>query len=652
MNLLSTLRRCPAWAVLGAVGSSLLGIGIGIDAAADDTLPAVVINGQGDSDLIAELVSFQNALYEADQPTEMSYFNVGSAAGRRGLLTGKTDFILSGVPFTAAELAARAPGAGGIIDVPVSVAALAVVMTTPPQIGWQTLEVSSDPICDDPELYDPDLCDPKLGTFTGPFRVPADSLSAMIMGLEVTVTEDQASWANAEWKAALGTSAMSIQVGYRGHTWVNRSEAASQNVALLTYASAMSPDVWDARVAADPTYAWKPDGEQMSPKTKPTRQGTDQEAAAITFASVNPFNGNGWDAGVKWTGNAGAVPATFVPDLQEDFPNAGLRVMEIQNHLGQWVTPNRASIEAALAADPNGVAVGAEQDIDGAYPLVYLNHLYTVEGTLQPDEANSLAAFVRYLVTDGQDEVVSRGGAPLPAAQQAQALAAADEIVEANCTDAAYQVTTSGPGPFEPTTPKVQALTSMKHCTLVPAPATTTTTTTTTTVAETTTTTGSSTTTTTTDATTTTAETTTTVAATIVASQSPPASPSSGSGSVYVPSASPSVTLPPISSSDDSEVAEGEDTVEPAVDDSAAAPDDEAAGVAAQESTTTTATVAVDGATGGAGTRPRGVALSSLPMVMPDDGAADYKKLGTLFLGAALFLLGRRLISARRLVLS
>jgi len=627
------LRRTPAWAALALVGSSLLGVGVGIDAAADDAPTPITLKGQGDSDLIAELVSFQNALYEADQPTDMSYFNIGSAQGRKNLLSGKADFILSGVPFTAAELAGRAAGAGAIIDVPLSVAALSVVVTTPPQIGWQTVELPTDPSCGT-EDEDPTLCAVTYGTFEGPFRVPADNLSAMIVGLALSATNNLQSWANPAWEAALGTSAMTIQTSrLNAHTWVNRSEASSQNSALLTYVSSMSPDVWSARLAQDSAYPWKPNGEQMSPATKPTKQGTDQVAGAITFATLNPFSNTGFTYG-PWTGNAGAVPVTYVGDLKEDFPKAGLQVMEIQNHLGEWVSPNRASIEAALAADPNGMDIAATQDVAGGYPLVYINHLYTVAGTLAPDKANALAAFVRYAVTDGQDEVVNRGGAPLTAAQVTQALAAADQIVTANCTATGYEVTTSGPSALEPNTPKVQALASMRHCTLAPVP-TTTTSTTTTTIADTTTTVADS---------TTTTSTTSTVAATsttaLVASESPTGSSGTTSYTpsytpTYTPTYTPSATTPAVVSTDEEPTADTavEDTTTTIVVDTTIPPE-------------TTAVVAA--ATGGPGTHPRGVALTALPMVSPDDGSAEYKKLGTLFLGAALFLFGRRLVHARR----
>ena len=93
MTHVRNLRRLPAWAALGIVGTSLLGVGVGIDVAAEDAPSAITLNGQGDSDLIGRIVTFQNALYDAEQPTDLSYFNVGSAQGRKNLLAGKESRI-------------------------------------------------------------------------------------------------------------------------------------------------------------------------------------------------------------------------------------------------------------------------------------------------------------------------------------------------------------------------------------------------------------------------------------------------------------------------------------------------------------------------------------------------------------------------------
>jgi hypothetical protein len=244
---------------------------------------------------------------------------------------------------------------------------------------------------------------------------------------------------------------------------------------------------------------------------------------------------------------------------------------------------------------------GATVDAPGAYPFTWITRLYTVAGTLDPDKANSLAATIRYVATDGQDLVVAKGGAPLTAALRAEALDAADKVVISNCTQAGYEVVTSGPSTFEPKTPTLQALTAMKHCQLIPPPPTTTTTSTTTTS--------------TTTTTTTTTVATTVPATTVILASSPPLvqqAPATTAAATTLPT---TTTTEP--------VAVTTTTVTP---------------------TTTTTTIA----TGASTTRLRGRALTTLPMPLPPDGSEGYKKLGTLLLGAATFLAGRRFLLSRR----
>lgn len=618
----------PAWAALALAGSALLAVGDGSGPAAADAVPVLLL-GRGDSDTFAELVAWQNALYAAEQPTDLSYVHGSTSFARRDLLAGTADFVFSGVPFTAAELAARPAGAPEIIEAPISVAALAVVFTTPVQKAWEIQIVPDDPICETDE-YDPAICDPRIEQYDGTFRIPPHSLAALILGVQPRLTGQQwASWSDPTWLSLMqGEGRMSVQSPLYKHTWVNRAETSGQNKYLMEYARAMSREVWDARLAENPEFPWEPIGEQMSPNTRPTKDSTDQVAAAITLHTNDPSSNNSAFGAANWTGNAGAVPSTMMPKLIANFPKAGLKVMEIQNANGDWVLPTTETITKAIEAstEPN---IAATTVVPGAYPLVYLNRLYTVAGTLTPEQANSLAASVRYLALDGQQEVVNRGGASLTPALQAEALAAADEIVVKNCTADGYEVTTSGPSVYEPDFPGVQALTSMAHCTAVPVASTTTVaeTTTTTTVAESTTTSAAAT------STTSAAESTTTTA--LVASQSPAASGStngSTNGSSYTPTYTPSVTQAPATTA----ASAGESTTtvlaaETTVDAAEAVPD----------STVPAA------AQSGAGRFARGVPLTGLPMVPPDDGSAEFKKLGTLLLGAALFLLGRRIVHAR-----
>ncbi len=580
-------RTVPAWGVLALTGASLVTIGhvVGVGAA-DPAVVPVEIEGSGDSDIVGELVDWQNTMFASSVPTDIQYFERGTKEGRAQLLSGEADFAISGVPFTAAELASRPEGAGAIIDVPVMNSALAILVTTPPQSGWNT-EVIDVPCINDPDLEDPEVCITR-GVYDGPIRIPAENLSALFLGLSPSYRQNHlAQWNSPGMEAALGTSALAIQGQPSQHTFVDRTEGSAANKYLQAYAKELGPQAWALRQQENPEFAWEPIGEQFSPRTM-ARNGSATQIGLIAIANVDAAtNGTPGD----WVGNAGAVPANQVSRILSDFPNAKFRVVEVQNRHGDWVAPSTETIGAATAAgtSPN---IGATNDVAGAYPLTWVTRLYTVAGTLTPDQANGLAATIRYLVTDGQSDVVADGGAALSPALRAEALAGANEIVAANCTADGYEVVLGPPSAFEPDTPGVRQLTSLAHCVPKPAPATTTT-----------------------------AEPTTTVSSSASSTSTTPATVASYGPPIVFPT-QPVFDVP----------------IDETTTTSTLTTTDES-NASAETSTTT--------ATGGAASRVRGRPLGSLPLALPSDGAGGFKKTGTLMLGASMFLLLRRFLQAR-----
>jgi hypothetical protein len=526
----------------------------------------------------------------------MQFFQLGSRDSRLQLLRGQADFAIAGVPFTAAELSARPADAGEIITVPLSVGSTTIAVGEPAQVGWATATL---PCTIDEYLQG--LCDYVPGPPLDTVRIPPEPLSALITG-----ESDRRYWNNPDMIAALGTGDLLIQRSPKAHTFLNRTEPATQNEYLMQYAATLGPLAWAETKASDPGFPWDPIGEVFSPRT-PSKYGLDTQLGLMSL-DQDPISGS---APTKWSGNMGPIPTTLYAKLASDYPARNYRVAQIQNAHGDWVVPTRATLDAALAAGFDPI-IATKQDVPGAYPLVFINDLFAVAGTLTPEKANSLAAFIRYTVTDGQQLVIDDGGTDLPDALRAKALAAADQIVIKNCTATGYEVTTSGPSAFETTTPKVQALTAMKHCTLRPPPPPTTTTT-------------SSTTTSTTTSTTSTTTTTTTT------TTSPP-SQASSSPVVTVSSRSSQGPPPPVATSPPPTEASTSTTVP------------EATTTTTIPSTTTTVAPLPQG---GGASKLRGVALSQLPMVKPTSGAEQVSRLGTFMLGAALFLFIRRLLQLR-----
>ena len=448
-------RKTASW-LLGfsafALGSGLLVFGGSRQDVSAAPFAPIRLQGSGDDDIARELPVWNARLSTATRPPALNYFTQGSSSGRSQLLSGSVDFAVSGVPFTAAELAARPAGAAEIIEVPISVGSAAVVLTTPAGSGWSTFSPAPNCDPDDPDA-DPTTCAPIIGPFNGPWRIPANNLSAMITGLAPGFRGNGlTNWSHPDLVAAFGRSDLIVQaVASRHHTFVLRADITAQNQYLLEYARDLGPVAWGLAVESTPQFDWTAIGERL-PSTVVTRFGVETQMGVIALANIDAATNATPDS---WTGNGGPIPTTQVAALQASSPGAGLVVAEIQNARGEYVAPNRASLDAALV-DPSQPS---------AYPLTYINRLFTVAGTLTPDEANALAASVRYIVTDGQDTMVEHGSTTLTTQLRDEALAKADQIVAANCTAEGYEVTAGGPSEFEPDSPLLGAIASMLHCT-------------------------------------------------------------------------------------------------------------------------------------------------------------------------------------------
>ena len=191
-------------------------------------------------------------------PSTSSTSSAGSKDGRAELLTGLSDFTVSGVGFTAAELAARPEGAGEIIDAPLSVGSTAIVIARPAQTGWDT-ETESPCDLTDP-FVDPDVpeCQTVRGELTGPIRIPAENLGAMIVNLPGDAG-GLTTWTHPDLVDSLGTADLIIQnrptarsrrsEPHRGHQRQHVAAAVREELA---------PTAWAAIVASDPTSAGNP----------------------------------------------------------------------------------------------------------------------------------------------------------------------------------------------------------------------------------------------------------------------------------------------------------------------------------------------------------------------------------------------------------
>src|SRR5262249_22022601 len=115
-----------------------------------------------------------------------------------------------------------------------------------------------------------------------------------------------------------------------------------------------------------------------------------------------------------------------------------------------------------------------DNDVPGAYPLAWIDRMYVPAHGLSIDKTEAIATAIRYIVTDGQAAEANAGEGKLAESQVAEALDAANKIVQSNCvgTDATI-VKSSDPGRLAPDLPGMKAIGDMLHCNPLVAPATT-----------------------------------------------------------------------------------------------------------------------------------------------------------------------------------
>ena len=129
----------------------------------------------------------------------------------------------------------------------------------------------------------------------------------------------------------------------------------------------------------------------------------------------------------------------------------GVTLLELQNANGDWVGPTPDTINAAVDAGGDTPLFALDHKVPNAYPLVWVNHLYVHTSGLSIEKTEAIATLIRYLATDGQAVAKDVGEGRLPKTLADKALAAADDLVNSNCTQSdAVKLKSSDPGPYAP----------------------------------------------------------------------------------------------------------------------------------------------------------------------------------------------------------
>ncbi|MFN8019174.1 MAG: substrate-binding domain-containing protein [Acidimicrobiales bacterium] len=441
-------------------------------AAADDPVP-VVLKGEGTWGPYRELVPWQDALYGAEAPIDLQYTSTGSQLGRQDFLAGNLDYVLSGVPFSDAELAQLKGGKGSLIDVPIQVEAMSFLLAVPTE-GFESLDLVCDPY--DPDTPDPDACIVRT-PYDGPIRVPNENLAAMAFRYAGSGDLPANSWNHPDVLAAMDVPNFTLPL-QAGPAPVMRSEPSGTNYFLQLFAKEAAPTTWAGLKASDSAVQWEPITERLPRLAGASRQGVDQQSLQLGLAGADPVSGGitSFSKGIM-----ADVPPSAKGAVAEAFPTTKTVVIEVQNGAGEWVAPTPETISKAVELGGDAPLHALTNEDAGAYPLVWVNHLYAPAKGLSAEKTEALATTIRYLATDGQSAAAPVGEGKLSTALVAKALQGADALVASNCVGSDRKiVTSSDPGPYAPDLPGMKAIGPMKHCETVGATTTTTAATTTT----------------------------------------------------------------------------------------------------------------------------------------------------------------------------
>ena len=467
---LPSRRRGTAGVTLVTLSLILLGAGWSQtgSAQAATTPDPVVLKGEGTWGPYQELVTWQDDLYGAKAPVDLEYTSTGSQLGRQDYATGGLDYVISGRPFGPDELAKVKGGAAGLIDVPVQVEAMAFLLAVPLPEGFESINLICDPY--DPDTPDPDACIVHT-PYTGPIRIPNQNLAAMLLRYAGPSTVPVSSWNDPAVLAAMGVPNFSLPE-QASPAPVMRSEPSATNYYLQEFAKTAAPSVWEGLKAANPDVPWEPITERLARQGGASRQGVDQQSLQLGLTGADPATGT---VGQFTKGIIAPVPASAMGAVHEAFPNTPLTFVQMQNHSGEWVAPTPEAIDKAVEAGGDDPLHALTNDAPGAYPMVWVNHLYAPATGLSVDKTEALATTIRYLATSGQDAAEPVGDGKLSEALVKKALTGADQLVTSNCVGADRKIVKrTDPGDHAPDLPAMKAIGPMLHCEAVAGATTTT----------------------------------------------------------------------------------------------------------------------------------------------------------------------------------
>jgi hypothetical protein len=472
------------------------------------------LRGAGAATMFRAINTIADDLGTASKPTDFRYATLGETEGKRAFAAGDLDFLVSGLPLTTQE---ESTVRGGVVKLPLGIASMAMQMSLPAS-GFDYYSLKDDPKCLPPNdpVNDPTgqlfgQCitfvkfpgDVDLG---GAIPIPSTVLANMAMAEPQSpptfVSASQPwympqpgdpapgtspSWSDpavlAHWQELLNKHNKPTDPTKRIYSliiaaaakpwWIMRSEGSAENVYLQQFVKTVNPTLWDQMLGFWKQAPTAPVGDRVPQAV--SRQGVEQQTALLGFPNSDFLNGA---KGLDREGIVAAAPPSTLLYLKELFPTSdAFRSIAVENANGDYVVPTADSINKALVAGGQTANFAMTNKVAGAYPFVWVDYLYAPKTGLSIEATNSLAGYIRYFATTGQDVMANLGEGRLTDAMVAEALRGANTIVSSNCTGTdRHVVAAPDAGPYVPVLPATANVGPSLVCAITPpAPSPTTT---------------------------------------------------------------------------------------------------------------------------------------------------------------------------------
>jgi ABC-type phosphate transport system substrate-binding protein len=452
--------------------------------------PGLTLTGGGSNGPYKELTTWQNDLSGAQNPINLQYTPTGTLQGRDDMIAGTSDFALSGTQFnsgsgpgfTASEIDQLPHKNLGrdVIAAPVQVSALAFVLA-PPHGQFSRID----------QFDATGQQQPFISPVVRQARIPWPNLASMLLNVDIPDPSPPDTWTGSStfsWDAAPTLAAFGVNppqcdfgqptfhcfaaIGPGDHpAGVTQSEADESNYYMQLAFEQMAPTIWTANQAANTAVKWQDStgdvSERMPRQPQLSRQGADQAGDQLTL----PGSAGGFPPSGPIEGAIGTLPpsAKTAALLGATASTSPLEFVAVRNANNDWVEPTPTTIDNAVNAGSQPF-YALTHNVANAYPLTWVNYLYVKSTGLSATKTEAIATLIRYLATDGQAAAAPWGEGTLSPALAAQALNAANQVVQSNCPAAGGQIVkNSSPGADAPNLSGINAIGPMLHCVAPPS---------------------------------------------------------------------------------------------------------------------------------------------------------------------------------------